>query len=153
MNKETIRKPTKDDVEYLINNIRQEDIEEIEAASDISVREALESTPNLLDNSSTWEVNGKLVCMFGITPCEDDKMGVIWMLATEEFHKYSKLFAVKSKKVILGLVEKYEYVFNFVYGKNTKSIKWLEWVGFHICDPEPLGKKGEAFHRFEILNV
>lgn len=154
MIKEFVRQATLDDVEFLIENIRPEDVEELDALDGSTVRKALDETENLLENSQVWEVEGEMVCMFGVTPLQDDdEVGVIWMLATTEFEQYSMMFAARCKKVVEKMLSGYEYVFNYVHSKNVKSIRWLKWLGFHICDPEPLGKKGATFHRFEIVNV
>jgi len=154
MVKEVVRKPIQDDVEYLIANIRPEDAEEIDALDGSSVRRILDETPDLLKNSLVWEVNGRIVCMFGVTPIkEQEGMGIIWLLATEEFDKYSRMFVVRCKRVFKEVMSKYEYVFNYAHSKNVKSIRWLEWLGFTIQDPEPLGHKGANFNRFEMLNV
>ncbi len=151
MVKELIRRPTQEDVEFLIANVREEDIEEIDALDGSTIRAALEETPNLLDNSEVWEVDGKVVAMFGVTPVEDHAgVGVIWMLATKDFHKNVRRFPARSKEVIANAIAKYDFIFNYVHTKNTKSIKWLEWLGFKMNDPEPIGHKGAMFTRFEM---
>lgn len=151
MVKELIRKATQEDVEFLIANVREEDIEEIDALDGSTIRDALEETPNLLDNSEVWEVDGKVVAMFGVTPVEDHAgVGVIWMLATGEFEQYSKMFAIRCKRVVEKMISGYEYIFNYVHTKNENSIKWLEWLGFKMNDPEPIGHKGAMFTRFEM---
>lgn len=151
MVKELIRKPTKDDVEYLIDHVRPEDIEEVDAFDGSTIRESLEQTPNLLENSEVWEVDGKVVCMFGVTPVEEyEGVGLIWMLATSEFEQYSKMFAVRCQKVVEKMVDGYEFIYNYVHSKNEKSVQWLRWLGFQTYAPEPIGHKGELFTRFEM---
>lgn len=149
---EVVRKPDIFDVEYLIDHIRPEDQEEVDALDGSTVEQALEETPDLLGNSFVWEVDGKVVCMFGVTPCEDHEgVGIIWLLATSEFDKYTKMFAIRCKRVFEEVIKDYEYLFNYVYSENKKSIKWIEWLGFTVHDPEPLGREGAAFHRFDMI--
>jgi hypothetical protein len=152
MIKELIRKPTQDDVEYLIDHVRPEDIEEVDAFDGSTIRESLEATPDLLENSEVWEVDGKVVCMFGVTPIDEfeQKVGMIWMLATPDFDKYSRMFAVRCQKVVEKMVSGYEFIYNYVHSKNEKSVAWLRWLGFKTYDPEPLGPRGEMFTRFEM---
>lgn len=151
MVKEFIRKATQDDVEFLIANVRPEDIEELNALDGSDVRSSLEETPNLIENSEVWEVEGKVVCLFGVTPVEElEGVGVIWMLATREFNKYSRLFPIRSKEVIADAIRRFDYIFNYVHTKNQKSVNWLRWLGFKMNDPEPIGHTGELFTRFEM---
>lgn len=147
---EIVRKPTKDDVEYIINHIRPEDVEEVDAFSGETIRNVLETTPDLLNKSQVWEVDGRVVCIFGVNPINDMKMGIIWMLATTEFEKYSRMFAVRCKKVVDEMIDGFDFVLNYVHSKNKKSIEWLSWLGFKIYEPEPVGHKGELFTRFEM---
>lgn len=154
MVKEIVRSARESDVDYLVENIRREDEIELYALDGSTIRESLDETPDLIKNSLVWEVDGKLVCMFGVTPVEGhDGAGVAWLLATKEFEKYTKMFAVRCKRVFLEVVKGYDYLFNYIHSENKSSIKWLKWLGFTICDAEPLGNKGANFHRFEMINV
>lgn len=151
---EIIRRPDQADVQYMIENIRQEDIVEMEALDGTDVQQALSETPDLDQNAYVWEKDGKVMCMFGVNPLkEHDGVGVIWMLATEFFDEHFMIFAHGCKDVVKDMIDKYEYVFNYVYCENKKSIRWLKWLGFDIKDPEPIGHKGANFHRFEMINV
>lgn len=151
MIREIVRKPTQDDVEYLIDHVRPEDIEEVDAFDGSTVEQSLREIPDLLENSEVWEVDGKIVAMFGVTPVKEyEGVGVIWMLATSEFEKYSKMFAVRCKKVVENMIDGYEFVYNYVHSKNEKSIEWLQWLGFKTYEPLRMGPKGEYFTRFEM---
>jgi hypothetical protein len=151
--KQEVRKTEPDDIEYLIENVRPEDEEEVKEFSGETVREVLEGTPEL-DKSQVWVVDGKIVCMFGVTPLPKyPKTGLIWLLATPDFHKHTKSFAVRNKAVFEEVIKDYEYVFNYVLSKNEDSVRWLTWLGFNMGEPQPIGKTGANFNRFELLNV
>lgn len=151
MSNEFIRKATQADVDYLVANVRHEDIEELDALDGSTVKESLDETPDLLENTQVWEVDGKVTCLFGVTPVEEyEGVGIIWMLATKDFHKNVRRFPARSKEVIANAIAKYDFIFNYVHTKNTKSIKWLTWLGFKMNDPEPIGHKGDLFTRFEM---
>lgn len=151
MTKEIVRKPTMEDVEYLINHVRPEDIEEVAAFDGSTIRKSLEETPDLLGNSEVWEVDGKVVAIFGVTPIEEyEGVGLIWMMATSDFEKYSMMFAVRCKKVVEDMIDGYEFVYNYAHSKNEKSIAWLKWLGFKTYDPVQIGPRGEMFTRFEM---
>lgn len=149
-----VRKPTQEDIEYIIEHIRPEDVAELEALDGSTIREAFDETPGLLENSQVWEVNGKPVCIFGVTPQDGPyKVGIIWLLATDDFHMHTKKFARDCKRVFTEVIRGYGYLFNYIHSENTKSIEWLKWLGFEILDGRPLGHKGATFHKFEMKNV
>lgn len=154
MTNHVVRKPTKEDVEYLIENIRTEDAAEIDALNGATIREVLENTEGLYDNSKTWEADGRVVCIFGVTPVNGPmKVGVVWLLATNDFHKYTKKFALNCQQVLKEMINEYGYLFNYIHSENEESIEWLKWLGFKVLDPIPLGHKGANFHKFELKNV
>lgn len=149
-----VRKPTEADIDFIIENVRLEDVIEMDELDGGNVKEALHETPDIFNNAYVWEKDGKVMCIFGVNPLkEHDGVGVIWMLATKFFDEHSMAFIHACKEVVADMIDKYEYVFNYVYSENRKSIKWLKWLGFDVKDPEPIGHKGANFHRFEMLNV
>ena len=148
-----IRRPTPEDVEYIIAHIRKEDADEIAAVDGGDVRGALAETPDMDKNAFVWERDGKVHAIFGVNPVPElDRVGVIWMLATESFDEHFMVFAAACKAVVEHMIKDYEYIFNYVYVENRKSIKWLKWLGFDIRKPEPIGVNGAEFHRFEMWN-
>lgn len=149
-----IRKPTEEDVEYLIEHVRPEDMAEIDALDGSTVRSSLEEIPDLFNCSQVWEVEGKPVAIFGITPMNGPmSAGVIWLLATTEFHKYTTKFARHCREVFEQMINGYSYVFNYIHTENTISIEWLKWLGFEVNIGQPIGHKGAIFHKFELKNV
>lgn len=152
MVQEVVRKPTQEDVQYLIDNIREEDVIECRALNGGTIEDSLLNTKNLLDNSMVWAVNGNVVCMFGVNPCGDG-VGVVWLLGTDEFDNYSKMFVLRCKRVFKQVIKGYDYLFNYVYEKNIKSVNWIEWLGFTVHRAEPVGIKGANFHKFDMRNV
>ncbi len=154
MQKPIVRKPTQEDVEYIIEHVRPEDEAELDALDGSTIRQSLDETPDLLDNSQVWEVEGKPVAIFGVTPMKGPlSTGVIWMLATTDFHKYARQFAGHCRKVVKEMIRGYGYLFNYIHSENRTSIVWLKSLGFDILDPRPLGHKGADFHKFELKNV
>lgn len=148
---DVIRKPNIFDVQDLARKARLSDKIEVQAFHGNTIEECLNGTPGLYKNSYVWEVNGNLVCMFGVTPVDEDR-GVVWLLGTDMFDKYSRLFAVKCKKVFEDVVKDYRYIFNYVHAQHDKSLRWLKWLGFDIHPAEPVGINGEMFHFFERYN-
>lgn len=149
-----VRKPTETDVEYLIENVRPEDVAELDALNGNTIRSALEDTPDLLNTSQVWIVDERPVAIFGVTRCNGPlSVGVIWLLATGEFQKYTRKFARYCKEVFEQMIDGYGYLYNYVHAENKISIEWLKWLGFEINEGQPLGHKGAIFHKFELRNV
>jgi len=80
--------------------------------------------------------------------------GVPWVLGTEKFHAINS----RGTRSFLNLAQvwferwrhQYKQLENFVATKNTKSIRWLKWLGF-IVDTDNkwyLIDKGIPFFRF-----
>lgn len=148
-----VRRPTSEDVEFIIANIRDEDVVEVAEFGGDSIREILSSTPDLDKNAWVWEREGQVHAIFGVNPVEDlDKVGVIWMLATKTFDDHFMAFAAACKVVVDVMISGYDYTYNYVSVKNKKSIRWLRWLGFDVRNPEPIGMNGAQFHRFEMWN-
>ena len=148
----TIRRPTVFDVEYLTKNARQADKDEAFLLSGKGFAEVLNQTPGLYKNSFTWEVNGRLVCMYGATPWEGKK-AMMWFLATDEFDKHKRAARVQCKKLFEEVIEGYDYLFNYVHYKHDKALKWVRWLGCTVYEPEPIGLNGELFCKIEVNNV
>lgn len=149
--KQIIRRPTMEDIEFLICNIRKEDDAEVRAMSDLSVRDVLEDTPELEKNSYVWEKEGKIIAMFGVNPIPDKEgVGVVWLLGTTFFDKFYVAFIQECKAVFRQIIQGYDYIFNYVHVKNTKSVRWLKWLGFSLSE-EKIKINDEEFYRFDMV--
>ena len=146
------RKPTIFDVDYLANNAREMDVREVFYMSGGNISQGLNSTPGLYENSLVWEVDNKLVCMFGTTPCSQEGHYVVWLLATNYFDDHKNVFRKICKNVFQETVKGKKYVYNYVYAGHIKAIKWIKWLGCKVYDPEPMGVNGEMFCKFEVIN-
>lgn len=145
-----LRKVTLDDVKYFDKNARQADKDEVFLLTGRTIGEVLTDTPNLEKDGNVWVVNNKIVAIFGVTKW--DKDNIIWMLATNDFDKYTNIFKRDCRKVFKDLIINYDYLYNYVHSKHYKAIRWLKWLGANILEPEPIGLNGELFCKFEMRN-
>lgn len=145
------RKPDENDIKFFDKNARQSDKDEVFLFSGRTIGETLSETPNINKDADVWIVDGKPVAIFGVTTFGEDN-NVIWMLATDDFDKYAKMFRVKCREVFGKMIEGHDYLYNFVWYKHKKAIKWLRWLGAEISDPLPIGLNNELFCKFEIKN-
>jgi hypothetical protein len=146
-----VRRPTPSDIDFLVENIREDDKIEVAAAGGQGIRECIVEIPDLDKNAWVWEYEGKVMCIFGVNPVVGtDHFGMIWMLSTKFFDDYFMIFAMACKPVVDEMVRPFKYVFNYVYVENKKSIKWLRWLGFNLYEAEAVGVNGARFHRFDM---
>jgi len=104
----------------------------------VSLSEQLNASPadmlcSSLDNSSetfTYFADGDPIAMGGVakTPVG----GFCWMIAsTERVEQHKKYFLQESHSRIDHWSEVYGDLFVDVAVEEVKSIRWLEWLGFH----------------------
>ena len=79
-----------------------------------------------------------LYCSFGVAPIKGSNIGSAWLLGTRRLPKIKKFFLKHSKERMLGLLDGFDYLTNFVMRSNTLSMRWLEWLGaeFNDCQYE-----------------
>ena len=72
------------------------------------------------------------------------------MLGTDLVEKHSKAFLRRNKAYLSEMAQGFDTLENYVDARNEVSKKWLEWLGFEIGEPEPMGVLGLPFHKFEM---
>jgi hypothetical protein len=79
-----------------------------------------------------------LYCSFGVAPIKGSNIGSAWLLGTRRLPKIKKFFLKHSKERMMGLLDGFDYLTNFVMRSNTLSMRWLEWLGaeFNDCQYE-----------------
>lgn len=135
------------DCAELAVTMREEDKQEIWHFARSSPLDALKNGYSLSRRCFTIEWNGKVVAMFGVVG-EIGQIGVPWMLASDELPKIRKSFLKEAKKYLEIVFKDYPVLANYAWAKNTVHLNWLKWLGFTLCDPEPMGVDDELFISF-----
>jgi len=120
---------TREHVDYIATNLRQQDITELTAAGHGNIHEKLvssfESSEEVLvaltPDNIPWVI-------FGVARITD-KIGGIWMVGTDDVLKYKIQFLRKCRDWVKYISSNYPVVTNNVHDKNTESIIWLLWCG------------------------
>ena len=147
--KARVRQSTQDDVEYLCDNLRPEDREEV-LASHGSTREALQV--GFDESEECWTITvkdtGEIAGIYGLARYDDD-MAVPWLLTTPAIKKVWLPFLRGSRKWVEEANQKYPLLTNAVDADYTVAINWLRFVGFtFIKKHEKWGVGNKPFLEF-----
>ena len=144
-----VRQSTQDDGEYLCDNLRPEDREEV-LASHGSTREALQV--GFDESEECWTITvkdtGEIAGIYGLARYDDD-VAVPWLLTTPAIKKVWLPFLRGSRKWVEEANQKYPLLTNAVDADYTVAINWLRFVGFtFIKKHEKWGVGNKPFLEF-----
>jgi len=133
-----------------IGELRKCDEQEVRAALGLDGRTALQMSFEHAVRSWAILADGDPVAVFGVSDYPHVRgQGCPWLLASERISEIWRFVLRNTKEYVFGpMMEGFDSLFNFVDVRNEASIRWLEWVGFHISNPIPFGLGGEMFHPF-----
>lgn len=148
-----IRQATADDVKFLADNLRVEDVEEVEAIGVsplYALSHGLETSQicwTLLDPSQTP------IAMVGVGPSHNPQLGAIWLLGTRGIETNTYRFLKYSREALERLFEatSYEGMYNYSYAGNHLHHRWLKWLGFVFLQEALLPPNSKPFLEFVKL--
>jgi hypothetical protein len=139
------------DAELLAPRLREADIAEILAASNMTPLQALESGAKNSMLSWTATIDDEIICMLGVTPISLlNGIGCPWLLGSNLIDKHAGAFIKTSAAYIPRMLEVFPHLFNLVDARNKKAIRWLKRAGFLVHEPIEHGPHNMMFHPFEI---
>jgi len=139
------------DIAPVVGRMRRKDEDEVIASGFSSAEEALSYSFGVSQQCYTIERNGLPLAMFGLVRSPDqDGVGIVWFLGTDEMKTIKKSFVKQSRVVIAKFLEVYPVLTNWVDAKYTEAISWLESCGAEFDPPVAVGRNGAMFTRFEI---
>ena len=115
---------------------------DIEAALAACVRQSLVAR--------VWVVDGEPACLFGLTGAVMGEVGSPWFLSTALIEKHGRYFARHCRRYLRDMLTMFPTLVNYVDERYACSIRWLQWMGFHLDEPQPYGPLGMPFRRFEL---
>lgn len=143
--------PTPEHVDLVAAGMRQADRDEIWASHRWSPHRALED--GVRNSTYSWaaEIDGEVVCLFGVAPRSIlTGTGTPWMLGTGGVVRHGRKFLADCRECLDEAQSVYPTLVNYVDDRNTVSKRWLRWMGFKLDDPEPYGVEKLPFRRFEL---
>lgn len=144
-----LRQVATESVQYVADNMRHADIVEIWASRNFTPAEALEAGIHESQYAAVAWVDDLPCAVYGLrVESALGGIGVPWMLATEGALEHKSEFLKQSPDIVRSMLNICPTLYNYVHAENTKSIRWLKWLGFDLEDAKPHGVNGELFHRF-----
>ena len=140
------------DVQALVENMREGDRLEVQAATGAPVEDAIIDSIR----ASVWvlalEVDGELGMIFGLAPMGGliGRAAAPWALGTIAVERRPRALIELGPRYLDAMLASYPHLYNYVDARNTRSIRWFKWMGFQFHDAEPFGAAGLPFHRFEM---
>tara|TARA_E500000305_G_C3976147_1_gene214439 strand:+ start:261 stop:800 length:540 start_codon:yes stop_codon:yes gene_type:complete len=140
---------------YLQHHLRPTDIREcmiVGASPWIALHEPLRDP-----NGQTWTIiiNNQPCAMFGVSDiCFDEeyRSAAIWLLGSNLCEEEPLKFCRVTKRIIDMLLIDYDILENLVPIDHTKTIKWLNWLGFEFAK-KPTTINGFQCVRFVRCNL
>ena len=145
-----VRTCTAKDIKALRGKLREEDKTELRRMYGLeephlgvinAYRRSTETYVGLID--------GEVAVVWGVwAPGVFSDNAYAWLLGTEVIERSPVIVARHTRRELRKLMRRYPYLENWVDNDNTFSKKWLQWLGFTIEKPEPMGCSGELFCHF-----
>ncbi len=143
----------KKDVLFILQNLREEDIEELKISHGNNY---IQAEMNSIFNDceamlAVDEKTEKPIFIYGVSPLPDGKEAIIFMLSTPEIVKYTRSFFIEMTKELEEYDKRFFYLSNIIYEKNFLAKKWLKKAGFKFDNPKlcfcQVPDKFEYFYR------
>lgn len=111
-------------------HLRWEDEEECAAGGFTPAEGVLDSIRRSTE-AYTVEVDGEVLCYWGLREdCIIGGRASVWMLSTPVMDKHPRFAARESMMLVDSLLTTHYHLSAFVDTEYTRSIRWLEWLGF-----------------------
>lgn len=143
----TRRIPTEDDIIELAEAMRQSDIDELHAVTDMSIICAIRASVINSHQDYLWayHVDGVLVLICGCT-----RSGNPWMLGAGELNKHLKELTVRTRVAVRMMLAQWPILSNVIDVRQKMTIRWLKAIGFSFKETFEI-KPGFPVIRFEMV--
>ncbi|WP_196606769.1 hypothetical protein [Pectinatus frisingensis] len=122
-------KTTMDDIVYISNHLRQEDIDECMTINGKLPIDVLKESFLTAKECIVGKENGVILCIVGVT-----KDNQIWMLFTREFDYMRPSIIKQAIPIVKKLVKKYGYLHGYTGIENIFIQKFVRILGFSLTE-------------------
>jgi hypothetical protein len=153
MQKPLIIRPTEEVVRYVALNMREDDKQEVSAASGMDPLRALEFGVSASSGYcyAALDPKGWPAVVFGVV--EMPFGGAPWLLGTDSIARYARRFHKEAVAIVDRMLTDWGTLYNLVDARNTVHVKWLRRLGFSFGAPVIHGVEQRPFLPFSrIMN-
>ena len=148
------RPATMDDIIYVAENMRDEDVQECAACG----RAPLDALSQSYTVSSACYTlvspdNNPSAILGVASGILSESFGAVWMLGTDDIRKHKFHFIKHCKQGLDALFDASgkEALYNYTYADNALHHQWLRWLGFVFLRRVELPPYGHSFYEFVRL--
>ncbi len=145
--KVTKRFPTYEDMVELTENMRQVDVNEIEAVTNLGTLDCVVASVHNSEKDCCFAVfaDGVLVCIYGCSI-----VGNPWLLVTNAMDSHVLNLTRRTKRIVRMMSKRWPILSNIVDCRNKMTIRWLKTIGFTFKETIEI-KPGFPVIRFEMV--
>ena len=136
-------------VPHLAERMRQADRDEVWAWRMVTPTEALRGS--LASSTLAWTglLDEEPICMFGAGGGSlTGGVARPWLLGTDRIEEIPATFARMSRVALAQIVAVWPALSNWSDARHERAHAWLEWLGFTMGAPQPMGPFGMPFRPF-----
>lgn len=142
---------TETHLEVIANQLADDDAHELRAQHWPTSLEAIQVSARRSVDPLVWLTpTGEPLYVCGVVPVLLlPPAGVPWMLATRQLPQHARPFLRESVRWLREQQDRYELLFNYVGAWHTRSIRWLDWLGFTVYPAQSVKGMDEMWYRIE----
>ena len=148
--------PDERHVLQLAENMREEEIREIYAASGEGPYSAISQALQVSEEAhAAVDDDGTLLAITGVIPWSGlwvRTTAVPWLLTTQALPSRPRNLLRGTKIFVDKWKDTFPVLFNHVDARYEQSVRWAKWAGFTVHPAVPYGFLGLPFHKIEIRN-
>lgn len=140
------------DIDNIARNMRKADLSEMHAAGFVDPDRVLRSLVAQSAYSRVAIVDGEAVMMFGVQAKSMlSRDGLVWAVAADNaLPRHRRLFLEHSPRYVKAMLRLFPKLTNHVHAPNRTAVRWLQFMGFRLGEPERHPYTGEMFRPFEL---
>lgn len=124
-----------EDVFELALNLRQDDINEVQAIGSTPERGLLKGFI-FSDECYSVKFKGQTIGIFGLTTYDMPKgFGSIWFLGSDECTNHPVTFVKEGIRYTNKWLQKYDIIINAIDIRNKSHIEWIKRIGMNLSSP------------------
>lgn len=136
----TMHPATEDDARELAPLMRAPDRAEVLAFGMEPIDGLLQSVRDSREAWTARDAAGRIICMAGVCPLTlIGRTGVPWLLGSDLVPANRRAFMVETRRTVARWQETFPVLRNVVDARYLQAIRWLDWLGFLVRDPQRIG--------------